>query len=244
MEYQVEWAEVGKHLQVKVPFEIKDSFRSAFPKAKWQSDTKLWLVDKAFQERLIEWAGEAQKRLEEINEQLAELAEKKISNKELEALEEEISLIKYRIKAKEQELRSAEECIKAIGESKAIIKSLMPQLEVAAKNLEAAEKEKAKALLEHENFLESTLDMPAIHSAITSLARNHNPARGQVARSKFKEAQETIKAEADKLASAGLKLVALEYLLGMNFNRPDRDAVENMPENAWNNIVKIEGEIE
>ena len=93
--------------------------------------------------------------------------------------------------------------------------------EAELKNItEKAVVERQKAV----DLLSSIVSLEAITEAATTMAKCHNP-RFSNNRGQFAAAQKVIDAARDRLRKAGLGSMALNYLAGMNFNRPDRDNV-------------------
>ncbi|MCW9732958.1 hypothetical protein L5B97_05570 [Avibacterium sp. 20-15] len=78
-------------------------------------------------------------------------------------------------------------------------------------------------------MLNKVIDFTKINEAEQILAKNKVLYNNKSFKAKFKDAQNIIKYELDKLRKTGLTSRRLEYLWEMNYNRPDRDRIENAP---------------
>ena len=210
---------------VQFPFELKDQFKKAFPSAKWDRFNKAWKVGPRTKQRLLDWANEALEAAGAIEEKKRVDAEARIVGKELEAIREE--------------LRSLSESNRVTKDSLEVLARQKDELAEARERkaqLQAEVKENRQSVTER---IEAVIDQEAVNEAESTMARYHRQV-GNPARDLFHKAQETIREAKGQLEAAGLRLQAIDYLGGANFNRPDRDHPQFMPENAWHAVEEIE----
>ena len=210
---------------VRFPKPMKDQFKKIFPAARWNSYGRYWQVGPRTRQRLLDWATEALEAAEAIDEKTRIEEESRLVGRELEAIKAELS-----------EIREAHEAFK---ESRSTLAKMKGELERAkAKKIESDE-EAAASREAVEKQLAEIVDLDGAKAAAAQMAGAHG-GLGSPSREQFNDGKSAIEREDDRLRAAGLRLVAFDFLLAANFNRPDRDHPRFMPENAWLQVYEDE----
>lgn len=216
----ITYQDVDSGLSVKIPYEIKDSFKQHFPSAKWDATHKRWQLGKRSKKRLLSWVQTVEES--GVLEALKEREEYTLTEREIDTLLRELESCKQRIKLSIKE----RETYRAHGER---LKNLRHELEDSQNDLEQVaaevevarldrkqEKERVTAMLQH------ILSFNDIKKAKSDMER-FGKRVGREAKEKYLSAQGMIMEETRKLAQAGFTSKGLMELSYMNFNRPDRD---------------------
>ena len=225
----IEIIELEKGFAVKFPFELKDSFKEVFRTAKWNGYKKQWEVGPRSKKKLEKWIEIASKAAEEI--ELADSEE--LKKEELAKVETDIAKIRVAIAKRRQEI-GAVNVVEMLNLAK-------EELAKAQAELEAVTTEKSIKLAEAKEMLSGVCDINVIHGAIADMRMVHNKV-GSSNRSKFDHAQYRLLAEHDRLKAIGFKSWGLYELINLNFNRPDRDRIDNC--SSIYELEKIENEDE
>lgn len=215
---------------IKLPYALKDTFRAAFPSAKWNATEKQWEVGSRSGKRLEQFIAEAGSTAEalQVNEETL------MSDSELQNIRLSLNSVKSQLKAIEEIRAEAKAAADLLAAAKAELASTTA--EVAAANAALVE-EKAQV----EALLAGVVDMPAIRKAAAIMSANMVPA-DRNKKAAFEAAREEVKVQRDRLAAAGFRCSAIGQLAGANVNRPDRDHPKFIAAADWLAVRKIEAE--
>lgn len=212
---------------IKFPFALKDAFRAAFPSAKWDSISKEWTVGPRSGKRLQAWADEAAQAAADI-----------VAREEAELAQAELDQVRAAIEAARKQARTAAEYKIELAATRAALEAAQDELAQANADVAAARAETRKEQDQIVALLKTHIDLNAIANARKIMEQNMVPG-DRIKKEKFEEARQTIKAERDKLAAAGLRLQALSELASANINRPDRDHPSGIRPRAWFEVSRI-----
>lgn len=205
---------------IAFPFELKNTFRSQFPSARWNNTLRRWEVGPRSGKRLGQWVAEV--NASGFLEELDNLDNLEMTEKELRSLRG--NLEERRNELKEIEGRK-ENLLKLKGELQDTADRLSEYKE--AINRLRSEVVEVQTACEQERQriaaqLEGAIDMAAVLAAKRQMGHWINGV-GRRAREEFDKAQAVVIAERNKLTALGLYSPALNELADVNFNRPDRD---------------------
>lgn len=154
-----------KAFLAKIPYDLKNEFRSAFKSAKWQAEEKAWLLGSRSGKRLIDWLEIA---LPKYDEFLKEKEKQDALQESLELEESEIKAIDLRLAELRKELKRKDEleleisylkeALKRKSKEKMTLKSLIdrnkPIVLSHEKEIEALKRENKKANDENNELIE------------------------------------------------------------------------------------------
>lgn len=212
---KIKYEQINGGFAVYFSIELKDSFKSTFSTAKWDSVCRCWTVGPRSLKKLQAWIELAQQVEDKLEEEKAqERAAKELTDTEID------------IDAMRRSLENIAADSNKLDETLALLAAAKEKLAAAQSEVEAAKAvEKAKEN-EIKEALNSIIDVKAVFEAVDTMRRTHGKARAKYV---FEDAQNVIKAELDKLRAAGFESPAMRYWWYANFNRPDRDNVDNAP---------------
>lgn len=208
--------------EVKLPFELKDSFKKAIPSAKWNGFKKVWEIGPRSGKKAQIWAEQAQVVAKALDEK-----------KEREATEAEFEEALNDIKALEREILAEQEKSKALDEILATLESAKSKVQEAKAELEKEKQAVADKTAKINAVLESIIDMSAVRNAKQTMSRLQGKMTS-ANRKEFEAAQAVINEQRKKLAAAGLGSRGLDDLWYVNWNRPDRDTISRC-----RNVIEI-----
>lgn len=211
----------GEGFAVKFPFALKDSFKSAFPSAKWNPDAKQWEVGSRLKKRLDTWVEEAEAA-----------AASAAANEEAGLIAEELSKVKNELARLQKDIGNLDALKAKIQESRSALEEARGALKAAETRKQQAEQETASEKARVDELLASVFDVAAVKQAARTMAANMVPA-DRNKKSRFEEARKVAGDARRKLMDAGFTLVALGKLAGANVNRPDRDHPSKILESDW-----------
>jgi DNA repair exonuclease SbcCD ATPase subunit len=218
-------------IQVKVPYSIKDIFKKTFKTAKWNNYMKTWDInDNARNEaKLVKFNEEIKDLLEELDN----LEEVELKDKELENLRNEIQSLRNEIEEKKEEKKNLAKINSEIDSAKEEIESLKVELAKA----QAEKKEEEKKV---EAFVDSLIDtekLEDISSTISDYARKRPflAVHKEELRKELSYAHEAVKI----LAEAGFKSRNVSRLSNTVLSRLDRDNFNFSSEDFYD-IEKID----
>jgi hypothetical protein len=224
----IEIFELEKGFGVKFPFELKDSFKATFRTAKWNGYKKQWEVGPRSKKKLEQWIEIASKAAEEI--ELADSEE--LKKEELAKIEADIAKIRAGIANRRKEI-NAVNVVEMLNSAK-------EELAKAQAEFEAATTEKSIKLAEAKEMLSRVCDINTIQAAISKMKDNHNKV-GSKPRGIFDNAQHELIQEYKKIQAIGFRSWGLYDLINLNFNRPDRDRIDDC--SSIYELEKIESEV-
>lgn len=209
-------------IHVSFPFELKDIFRKAFPRAKWNRDSRTWSVSTRSASRLDKWVEEVKKS--GVLEEIAGRDEAEFATREVESLARDLAQIKG-------EVSRARKSIVASREKIGTAEALRAQLEAAKSELEIAQAEKASVQAKERaarKDIESRISHITTASRIERLRREmlNNYVPRSSARTNWENAQSEISKINRELEAIGIKCRATKLAAAANFNRPDRDKAD------------------
>ena len=195
------------------PIELKESFKSTFKSAKWDSVERCWKVGPRSKKRLDQWVELALPAAQELAEvDVAELTEHEIAE-----VTRELTELRVQIVRAEEKRVSYERTIVALVAAK-------DELAKAKARLEASKREAFEKGQEARQLLANVCDLNVIAEA-QHVMQSHQGKSTTQSREAFKEAQRTIRRESERLLEAGFISQGLLRLTDASFNRPDRDSV-------------------
>lgn len=230
--------EISNGFAIQFPFELKDSFKEAFPSAKWNSAGKQWEVGVRSGNRLKQWAESIESNLESLIEAKRELEERELSVKEVRSINDEISSIEQEIIKKTNLLDS----LPALHQQAVAAKKLLLAKKDKLDEVKAAIESKSQLLKEERqrvnDLLSEIIDISEIKSDAHVMAKNMK-LLDQVNKKSFHDAQGRIAEHSNRLREAGFALDAIDFLVSSNKNRPDRDNPEFITDDMWYRLREV-----
>ena len=212
----------------KFAFELKDAFKTVFPTAKWDQDSRAWKVGVRSEKRLLQWAEE----IKPAEGALAEAEAVTLTGKKLDDVRELIKTVK----------ETAENLARQNGGLAAMCQTLAEvndELTAAKAVKEAEAKRIIQQRAEISEALSGIVSIERMKQLASIMSKNHTPANGRM-KGIFIDAQDEALAMHRKMKVAGWRCETLVTLINANINRPDRDGVGNIPVSDWYDIKKIE----
>lgn len=208
---------------VHLPYELKDSFKKALPSAKWNATAKCWTVGSRSLKKVEAWAETAEIVAEQI-------AHEKEAKDELEATEAEFSEAIAELKKIGEQTNKAKQYIEKTKSVLAEIANIKRQIEKAKIELQAERDNQDELSNKIDAVLDGIVDYAMINDAVATMQRMRRASINSKNREIFENAQSVIDKERAKLKKAGLGSHGLDDLYRVNWNRPDRDKIENCRE--------------
>ncbi|MDX5592566.1 hypothetical protein [Pseudovibrio sp. SPO723] len=210
------------------PYELKDNFRTTFKTAKWNGQLKRWEVGPRSGKRLEQWAAEAQEAAEAIEQE----AEAELTEQDLAQIRNELAKIKGDIEA-------AQERKEKLAEVKQMLADARAELDEAKQALTEEKAAADEVQKDVATLLANVCDMKAVAEAHKAMIKNQGIKKAWATKL-YREAQEVIEAQHDKLRDAGFVSEGLEELENFNVNRTDRDNARRVTEADILTITKID----
>ncbi len=205
---------------VRFPYELKESFRSTFKRAKWNPQAKHWLVGPRSHKRLEQWAESV--RDSGVLQKLAENDSVKLADKELATLKVELVRKTQTLASELENQRSLEEFLSDAKSVRAKLAKIEDQIAKA----EALRLEKERLLKEERDAIYTIVNRVVSLSEIEDLRRGMTydwRALKAVNRERFDKKQERLREIEAELEEAGIQCIALSNSVAANYNRRDRD---------------------
>lgn len=205
---------------IKLPFDLKDSFRATFPSAKWNPSSKQWEVGPRSGKRLRQWAVAAA----DVAQAIEERDQQELTAAELEQLRSELVELERKVRdtiASRVAIAQLASEIQAAGEKLNAVRAEVKAAEDAAN----AEKQRVDGLLA------GVIDLPGIKRSTDKMASN----MGCVSRSGkawFAEAKEFVLVQRELLLRAGWRCRAIEKLAAASIDRA-LDSPRYIPASDW-----------
>lgn len=213
-----------KGFSVKLPFELKDSFRNTFKTAKWDKFNKTWNIGPRSGKRLDEWVQLAEETAKKLADSDALNDEVSLTEDDLDRVKSELSSIEMQIANSERQLNEISEIKAQIAQTIELIEQKKPDLDKTKAKLDAeiekveTEKEKVK------NFLRSVINLDAVLRAKAEMSKYRHNGNDRRKRELYRKAQGLIENENNRLVmETKMASKGLDMLAEMNVNRPDRD---------------------
>jgi len=207
---------VNDGYSVIIPFELKDEFKAAFPNAKWDKDSKRWVVSEKAYEALLK-----------VTAELDVVAAQSKANKELDLDIQKLDDLIARINARKQELVD-------VNKQLELQKVSNDELLKAEQELLEVEKEVAKAKDDLEtvkqqntDIISKIIDINEVQSAFAKMKALHN-VEGK--KKEFNNLKDIVEKARDALWEAGFESKGLDYICDANYFRPDRDNLNKAPD--------------
>lgn len=203
----------------KFPYELKDSFRAAFPKAKWNKSAKQWEVGSRSATRLQQWLAEIDNS--RIEADLATRDAVLMIETEIASLARAISSVRGDIKKAYDGKRDADDYRARAEALRAELEAAKAELQMA-RDAQAAAKAAAEAVAADIDARVSHIATRAqIESLRTKMRKNWVPKA--YARPHFDAAQDELLAILHALREVGVECDAARKAVNVNFNRKVRD---------------------
>ncbi|EMC9392543.1 hypothetical protein VO419_004391 [Vibrio parahaemolyticus] len=212
---------------VKIPYELKDHFKSTIIDAEWCSYRKLWLIDEDMIPKANQFLNEVNETLERLEAARTQL----MLEDELQQLKSSLIYVNESIERQENSFT---------GVTEADIEAVRAQIEAAKVNLEKAKEDAQTRKLTNRELLESVCDLGLIFRSQREMTEAHYGRPNSSKRESFNNAALAIDNEHDKLKEIGFYSRALNELYNMNFNRPRRDVPNSISTEDILNLEKYE----
>ena len=211
----IKMIELEKGFAVKFDYDqvLIDSFKAAFRSGKWNAAEKRWEVGSRSKTRLQTWIDEANAYLADENEEM--LA------KDLEFSIQLLKSCREMLRDTREQKEKAQNLVAELNKVKAEIENVKAEVEQEEAELKKAE----NSVLE---LIGQVVDVKRIYEIKEKMKQLHF-GRYASDKSNFKALQNEIGEYIEKLEKIGYSSPALDFLYTANFNRPDRDKIDNMP---------------
>lgn len=214
-------SETSEALIVKLPYELRVSFKDTFKYAKWLPDEKAWKISLKSRKRLDQWvelATPAAKAIDEENEAY-------LSKQEASKIMAELAEIEAETKRKLEEIYQDKQSYNVLNCKLA--------LTVARAELDTLKKEQAKLLEQNKQLLENYCDTSAILHAKDLLehCKWNSITKSQLRRDdllKFNQAVAVLNAQYSLLKNAGVHCAELFNLAKVTPTTLDQLKVKNI----------------
>lgn len=211
-------------LKVDIPFSLKDSLKSNFRSASFDSFSKSWSVSKSARKKLEIWIAEAESTgafmtAEEFDEiELTEREQEKLRGK-FEELERELSRAKSRLESIADIRARNAELLSHIEQTKESINAVSEQVT----------SEKAKAAAEEKTIIDAVsrvIDIDLVKKHASIMIKEAKSGKSQSGRERFDDSSIIIDEQLDKLHEAKLDSDTMRVLAYANYNRSSKDIEE------------------
>lgn len=205
------------------PYALKDSFKATFKTAKWDAARRAWCVGPRSKKHLDQWiaavsgAVETAEKADKAHDEMP-LTEEEI--RDLEKAARELIVENEKLKAEIEEHEQLKSKVAALREKLTALRAEKEAL-TAARDAKRAENEKA---------MSGVIDVAEIDKAINEMKAARRAGIGSRNRIRFDSAQEVLNKARSALEKVGMKSRGLDFLVCMNFNRPDRDRFCDAPD--------------
>lgn len=212
---------------LRVPFEIRQSFKDTFATWKWHEDAKLWSVDESEREKLAQWA----QIVRAVASASADNTRRHLTAKQIERAEAEAAKALAQLDDMRSKQAELPELKAKLARSLELLQQHRDQLDTleAAQAVERHERERHQADIDA--ALGAVIDLPALRKAVdmmTVLEASTN----RRDREDWIAAQLHIVIARNTLAEAGLRLEALDFLA------ESREPIRKMSPGAWYSLAR------
>lgn len=213
--------EEGGRLLVRIPFALKDSFKSRFKSATWAAMHTSWSVSPRSRKRLEQWIAEveASGALEPAEDHDA----REMSEQEVSKLRSDLESIKTYLSREISMMRSIEDIRADQSELLEKIAKMREDLAAAAKEVAEQRKTADAERAQIEATVATLINLGAVNASIRSMLWLANQPPKSRFREDFDEHAEVIRAEREKLRAAGLDSELMRVLGAANYNRKEKD---------------------
>lgn len=202
------------------PFELKDTFRKAFPSAKWNPSQRRWEVGSRSVKRLKQWLAEVE--TSGIEAQIAARDEADMSEKEVADLRHEIDMVSRQVIAQAAAAAAAAEAKAKAEELRAALDAKRAELETAKAAAAQAKADEEAAVRAVEQRIAHITTRDQIEQIRRSMAYQWRALKA-ANRERFEELQEDMAKIRENLEAAGIDCRAVRLAAKANWNRRDRD---------------------
>lgn len=217
------------------PKKLNPSFCAAFPSAKWEPRQRYWTVGPRSGKRLEQWVQEAKAAADA----LLALEEIELAGAQLLSLRSQLRAVEHDTQVQLAAAQSAAEMRQELEGLAEQLSSAQTQRQLAQAQAEKARTTVMTARADIDVLLAGVIDNPGLRQAADTMARSMRSS-SRAARSAFDEARSLVRAQRDLLRAAGWRCSALSQLAEANFNRPDRDDPQQIPESDWYVLTPVE----
>ena len=211
---------LGKDFAIAFPFELKDRFRKAFPRGRWDPQRRVWTVGPRSRRRLEEWADEV--RSSGILKELEARDERDLSEKELTELRHTLLQLRSSLDDAEQARAQAREMMDRAMEVRTELDVMRPRLDAAKRDAELAKRERDQVQMDLWARLEGIVDLSEIERLRSDMLREWRQQKA-ANRERFEPLQKRMRAIRDAMHAVGVTSRAVRLAVTANYNRPDRD---------------------
>ena len=205
---------------ISFPYALKEEFREAFPKARWDPDNKEWSVNEGAKKRLAQWV-----QVVESSGVLQKMRDKEtvdLSEEEVRTLTVQLSKLKQDLELENDAIDRAEAAKKQadtlLGQIQSMQAKLKTQKSLRENKVAEANAAREKIL----TVLRDVADVEEIEHLRSGMRSDWRVVKA-INRGRFDEKQERLKCIRDDLARVEIESVALNKAIGANYNRRDRD---------------------
>jgi len=232
---------------IKVPFELKDLFRSNFKTAKWNGFHKCWVVknNTRNENKLKIWLEE----VKEVNKKLEEQKEledtEALEGKKLKELKKEVQKFLDQIKEKQKSISEINDILKEQKEVEKLLDEKRKELQVLSDDEYKRKKDLEEKLHKNEEDLKEIMDVDKVLETIKKMRDIQNGNDSEIkglshskTRRVWEEKKLYIDSISEKLEEIGLESIGIDRVVYSNYNRPDRDDYYNVTREDILNIVQ------
>lgn len=202
------------------PRALNPQFRAAFPSAKWDAGARQWVVGPRSGKRLESWIGAIAAKAAEVAQVEAEILTIEEAAKELEQAERTLSELL-------RDLQSLRKRCGSLAEVQAALEQRRKQVDATQADRAQSLAAEAEAKADIDAKLGLMCDRDAVLRAAETMRRLQHSAPTSAGRVRFTEAQDIVRHKVKHIAKAGFAWAFAEALMDINYNRPDRDRVED-----------------
>lgn len=202
------------------PRALNPQFKAAFPSAKWDAGARQWVVGPRSEKRLESW-------IEAVAAKTAEVAQAEAEILTLEEAAKELEQAKHVLTGLQRDLQSLQERCGSLAEVQAALEQRRNQVDAAQADRAHRLAAEAEAKADIDAKLGLMCDRDGVLQAAETMRRIQHSAPTSAGRVRFNEAQDIVRHEVKRIAEAGFAWAFADALIDINYNRPDRDRVED-----------------
>ena len=230
----IEYKECDGGFEVKVPYDLKDIFKSVFKTAKWQNGSKTWFVSgKTAEKRLKGLVENTEGAVQKFEEAKQKNDEAELKDKELRDINEKIEAVTRSLNCQTKFIGDLDNLEKILSEKLALLAESEEKLEAGKAEVEQkeAEVEQKEAEVEQKEAevqskldaidqkLSGVLDYGEIEKAQRKMIYGRENFRREI----WNEGVSIIDKQRNRLKEVGLQSYQLNVLSGDNYNRAGRN---------------------
>ena len=195
-------------IHVRMPFDLKNNFKSTFRFAKWDGASKTWSVSKNSRKRVEQWVSEAQGAAEAA----AAAENDELAGEELERVRAELNRVRIDAERRRERLHAAEQ-------ARAQIERMRAEIDAANADLEQTKAAAADVEAENRAIVERVVDADAVSDAVSEMRAALRAGPRASNRKRFEAAQSELCEQRNRLEAVGLECPSLRRAIQTSWNR-------------------------